>query len=1168
MIHKIPSAAALLGAAVISGGAAQAQEIDGAINATVFTSQANNGSPGDVVVTEDGAIEFEDTTGAEGVVVDSDHSVLLDGDITIEDSDDSTGILVSPGRQSSIEVNGRIELIEDYEREDEDGDDDDDGPIAVGTGRTGLLLEEGGPLTGDIVFGVGSVVTVEGNQSAAVQLGSDLDGDFVLDGSLNVRGDEAVGVDVKGAVTGDVIVSGSVSATGQGGIGVSLADGAGGAVVIEGAVSATGFTSTSATNYVAPANVDEETEPLEERRDADDLFDGGPALAIGGSAPAGLLINGRVDDFVSEEDSDDETKDTVEDFDENRSTGSVSAFGSAPALLISPDWGGTATGDLVLGPVVETVRDTLDDDEDDDDTETLAVFNFDQGFINRGSITSRGLNVGFDSRAVEISGSADGLYETQIVGGILNTGTISSNAVEANATTLRLGNGAMAGALINDGTITSQISTTEATQAYAILIEDGAELTSIENTGQISAISLGNTGAATAILDRSGTLTTITNLGRIEGRFGFDGIETDVSEDGIAIDLSQTAVTSDTTLIQRRDQPVDDVNGDDEIDEDDVATPSIEGHVLFGSGNDAFISDDGSVSGDIDFGDGINTLDFANTEYAGDVRVSGSASDLTLSEDTSFDGDVYFTSGTNTLALRSGAVFSGDIFVANAQLALSVENAELRLDAQSATALETLTLDGASVLEVEIDPLDQSADPVLNVAGTASLSTDTQIRPIFTTVSNTDFSRTIIEADTIAFDGEVDASLLTETRFLYETDVRLVDGDRERIDLVYALKTPEALGLDVNQSAAYESVLEVFSADDELGVALATIEDEATFFQVYNQLLPQRSEASTRYLAAQASASFGVLADRLDLIPEARPDTFRLWAQENFTYLEIDETPGAPGYNGDGLGFSLGVDRAIPGFDAIGLMASFQSGQFEEKTGGANPVSTSSYGLGAYAQSRFAGIVLRAAGQVSTVSFSGSREIDIVIGEADNETTDDPLDEADLFAETDADWGGWSTAASFSAHRDFEISRLYARPQLGLDYFRLSQDSYTETTLRYEDLALTVYEAVTDRVSATALLALGVRFGGGDQFSSTWISELRTGYRSELSSTPYETSVQYGGASSAFDIVAQESFDDALMAGLSIVNVSERFSMRLSYDVELMDNGATHHAGATASFRF
>jgi hypothetical protein len=135
----------------------------------------------------------------------------------------------------------------------------------------------------------------------------------------------------------------------------------GGAFSIDGTLTSTGFTSVGQTNYIAPLNIDEDTDPVEDRLDADDLYDNAYTVRLTGSVTNGLLINGAVDDYVSEEDEDDETKDTVEDFDENRGSGRIYSYGSGIALDIE-----AVDTDITLGTVVETVRDTLDDDDDDD----------------------------------------------------------------------------------------------------------------------------------------------------------------------------------------------------------------------------------------------------------------------------------------------------------------------------------------------------------------------------------------------------------------------------------------------------------------------------------------------------------------------------------------------------------------------------------------------------------------------------------------------------------------------------------------------------------------------------------------------------------------------------------------------------------------------------------
>ena len=117
----------------------------------------------------------------------------------------------------------------------------------------------------------------------------------------------------------------------------------------------------------------------------------------------------------------------VQDFNENRINGSVTSYGSAPALLIQSVDGG-AGGAITLSRVRETILDTLDDDKDNNLTEVIGTFNYDYGFMNRGTITGNGLNVGFNSTGLKIAGSADGTHSTSIQGGIFNGGTITARS--------------------------------------------------------------------------------------------------------------------------------------------------------------------------------------------------------------------------------------------------------------------------------------------------------------------------------------------------------------------------------------------------------------------------------------------------------------------------------------------------------------------------------------------------------------------------------------------------------------------------------------------------------------------------------------------------------------------------------------------------------------------
>ena len=279
---------------------AWALDVDDDTTTPVTSSTADDGAPGDVTITDDGEIDISGQDGATAVTVDSDNSVTNEGSILSEDTDNTTGIHVLADTVGSITNNGTIYLNEDYTRTDDDDDDDVDGPLAIGANRTAILVDSGGTLTGDITLGVGSAILVEGNDSAGIVVGSALDGSFKSDGSISVTGDNALALSFEESVSGDILISGSVSARGENATGLVVGGDVGGTLTIDSSVSSTGFTSTGQTNYIAPSYVDEDTDPVEDRLDEDDLYDNTGTVFINGSVDGGILINGAVDDFYSD----------------------------------------------------------------------------------------------------------------------------------------------------------------------------------------------------------------------------------------------------------------------------------------------------------------------------------------------------------------------------------------------------------------------------------------------------------------------------------------------------------------------------------------------------------------------------------------------------------------------------------------------------------------------------------------------------------------------------------------------------------------------------------------------------------------------------------------------------------------------------------------------------
>lgn len=1123
--------------------AARGEEINASTSSPVKTSTADNGAPGDITITGDGDITIEEAAGVVAATIDSNNSINNEGAIAISDSDNAVGLLLEGGHAGSVYSSGSINVDETYEREDEDGDDDLDGPLAIGTGRTGILLDASGAFTGDIWIDSGTV-TVAGNDSAGVRLRSLLDGGFTNDGSITIVGANTVAVDMQGGVTGDITQSGAISAKGLNAVGLSVTGEIGGALMNEGSILATGFVSTSVTNYIDPDDLEEDDTPIDERIDAEDLNPGGPAVAIGASIGHGVLNNGVVDDFVDDEEADDDTKDTIEDFDENRSTGSIVSTGSAPALLISPDWSGTSN-DIVVGKVVETVRDTTDDDEDDDVDETLATFSYDYGFINRGSISANGLNVGYEATAIRIEGSADGLYTTTIEGGIYNSGSVGATAYEADANAYSFGRGALIGYLFNDSTISATVYTDNSDAAKALTIEEGADLSTLYNSGSISASTHGAAGGAYAIVDHSGALTTIDNLGTISALVSSGSGDGEAYGPAIAIDLSSHDSSQGTLIRQAQKQPVDDVNGDGEIDLNDVSSPSIVGDVLFGAGNDAFIVEAGVVRGDIGFGDGADAF-----------SVSAAA----------VSGNISFGAGADSFTLTNDAAFAGDIDDADGDLALTIADSTLYLTNSDPLVIDTLALTGESLFAINIDLANSDAtSPRITALSSATIGKDATIEATVTSFKNQPVVITLIESPSLVVQDVGSAELTLDVPAIYN---KAVEYDMTSLKIDLTLKTAEQLGLNRNQSAAYAPFLALAELDPGVGDNLTSYYDEGELLDGYQSLLPFTQDVATRFISDETGFEAG-LGQRLDVLARQGGGASGMWVQERASYTKASDTDEASAYHGYGLNVHGGVDHAFGESAFVGVSAAFLTGSYTEEDEYAKEYEISAYLFGPYASLRLGGFALDLTGSYGLVSFDTTRTISF----------GDDLDVVE------GSWDGTSLSGAARLSYEAGFGRYYLRPALSLSYFRLHQDAYQEDDISgVSPYAISYDEAETKRVSSSAILNFGRRKGqikranspgdaaygvyGGFSDGMATFRNVYIGYRFEPSSTPYETTAQFVNGGDVFTLSDPRGFENAVLFGLSTGFSNETIAVSFAYDGEATSDLMTHRVGVNIRLRF
>lgn len=506
---------------------------------TVITTATGND---DIRITKDGSIK---TASGTAVTINSDHDVTNEGKILIgdanddadDDADGAQGIFAGAGRAGTITNKGSITIDEDYKPTDEDEDGDLDGRFAEGKDRFGIRTE--GAYTGSVING--GTITIEGNDSAGISLEGPLTGSLDQSGRITVVGDNSAGVRT-GAVSGDVSLRGVITAQGDGAIGADITGPVGGALLVQGTISTTGYRSTT-----RPGDVSD--------LDADDLLQGGPALAISDNVAGGILFDIRP--LNNDPDEDDEDNDGIDD--DKEGNAAVTSYGEAAAVQI-----GSTSDKVTIGAV-----------SGDAAGGNAVVIN--------GIIQGKGIYDGVAGNGLSIGGLGG---ETEIVGGILVNGTVGAQSFDDDATAIRIGDKASVPKITNNGTIRATGGEAESSKVYAILVEEGGMLTSIANSNTISA-EAAEDGTAGAIIDRSGMLASVENSGKIIA----------LSESGdagtaIAIDLSEN---NDGATVRQ-------------FGREDAAAPSITGDVRFGSGNDVFDIAGGTMSGRLDFGGGADNL--------------------------------------------------------------------------------------------------------------------------------------------------------------------------------------------------------------------------------------------------------------------------------------------------------------------------------------------------------------------------------------------------------------------------------------------------------------------------------------------------------------------------------------------------------------------------------
>jgi uncharacterized protein with beta-barrel porin domain len=1063
----------------------------------------------------------------------------------------------------------------------------------VGAVSTDIIGEAGSSI---VVYGNGV-----GVQHAAGVVISDtqLDGYLDLSTRISVFGDETRGVDILSSITGYYRQRGDIDVRGENSVGIDIGADISGALMIEGLVNATGYS----TAPTPQRGIDEsgltnaqQTANTQERRR------GGSAVNVDGDIAGGIIVGGAVNRFITDDEQEEinainerRSNDNNDDdnvvllktdpyhFDENRADGRITTYGEADgeaSLKI------TGTIGAVGGSTHEALLDTRDDDDDDtaaSDIDVADIYNgtgaffYSHGLMNRGRIEAnswydavkKGADYQIDTKATALL-----LDSTATIhGGIYNSGTISATAYNSDAVAVHIDidaslNDGLRGddvVLLNENTIQAQIQTD--TRSHDDVTKSSNSAIAIGYTDFAIGIDSGGLPVPRQFVNRGSITASSAHVREDEDTAGlyvseagdnaiaFDfadytgdvNITQELLQNDLLLDASAPnantnpyKASGDTDIDRAGDTDADNnVTGDGVIDTRDVLAPLIAGDVKFNGSNNIFTINAGTVTGDIFFGGGTDSLTLTN-EIADDT-----ADDYTAPI-TTFTGRITNGSGTDL-----------DIIIGDrTQLHLVGQEGDAEMETEN-LAIDDLNLSGDLRFTIDADQL--TADtPVLNVAD-LTVNAGAKIIPNLVGLSAEE-ETTIDLIDYVNDGGMLPADIMdlmpsaadNDLAFIY--DVALShDEDANTISANFVRKTASDLGLNPTEAAAFDAVIAHFSTSAILSNAMTALMNQEDFMAAYEQLLPHYSDGTAQQLSGLADMATGAVSQHLQIVTAGGRRGGDGWLQQFGDYRKQDSSAKGQTVSGNNYAIALGYDLPVYIIDALGLYMQLGFSAVNEKSSSLNEVKSESISYGAYLSDRIGPLEYQLNASYGFVDLESERLVNF------NGIVDI----------ANANWDATSTAASarlaYPIFKDDYLLRLEA----GMDYFRLEHDDYAESEIAGSGFAFNIAGGESEKTSQFIGLRGGYRVGeGGDDVGIIFEPNYYLGWRSNGEFTPYSATAKFIGADETFRLMSYIEPKDALDFGLGFAAHNDYFAFEFNYRARIADDEETHGGGISIRLLF
>lgn len=1048
------------------------------------TTPIDTATAGNIVIAQNGRVTLTGQPGP-AVRINSNNSVTtnIGSRIEITDEDGAIGIQVDPGVEGGVSHGGTIVLGDSFEAEDTDDDGIPDGPFAEDRNKTGILVgavdENFDPLadqeavTGSITVLPAGRIEVVGQDSFGLRTVTDVNGDVLMQGRISVRGERSVAVSLEGNVSGDLEVFNATVLSPEG-HGVVVHGDVGGGFRMLGAIEVSGYRVQSRVARDFFERLDE----------GEDDLNSGAAVLIAGSIQGGVFIG------------------------DNASV--LSSSGGGAGIEIRP--GEDAEGDLVIGEVVLPANFGVAPANTDDDAEPEELG---YSVVNRGGVAARGVFDGKDATAFLIGGrDVNGDIRAVILtaDGFLNTGGISAEAFDANATGVHIQSGTQLDTFHNRGELRATAHLGFGPEgdspgdgfaddrhgegrAFALVLDEGSQIRRVLNErGTLFAQVERGGRSATAITVNTQSLEVIENTGVISA------IATNLVDQTDPVELIAIDARNHHSGLTIRQTAALDEDGNVIANQNTI----INGDVLLGDGDDTIELLAGELRGNVNFGDGNDTLVINNARLTGAITNGGGELNVSVT-----DGRITLT-GENVVELTNAVFNSGAVL-------------DLRIDSEGRT------------------------DAFINASGEVSFQEGSDISISLQRLVGAGREFELVTAQTLTISNESELLSVTDAPYLYNATIRRDETDPNSLILSLERRTADQLGFDGNRAAAYSEALAAFDAVEGLGTAIASLRTQSEFFGAYDQLLPDYAGSAIQFALASNDAAAGALAARLENARRAPDQLAGIWIQE-FAYF-VDRAGGLvsdPGYRGQGIGLAAGIDIPWGPFYAVGVSVSGASSDMRRHEGFNDPMVAFTGQFGAYFGMDLGGFDVSGSAGVGFDRFETERSIRI----------------QDFNALTLADWSGWHMTASGRIGRDFTQGSWMIRPEATLTYLALFESSFNETSSGLNadtnaPLALYIDDRESSTLLGAATLTAARRFGSD---TSWWLPSLRIGYRGEFSSRSPDTVARFGPDGSPFTLNPRAIPGSGVLLGFGLSAGSNYSTFTFGYDADVRDDFVRHTA--------